>query len=119
MALMINKDVLLNKLTVAGNDILLKGDIKLKTTKKLNGNISVRLPTALLKESFKLRLLFMLIGERLPYQDFEFEIGGFVNSPQIKWLSTRFRENVTKYLTEGGKVALEKSLEQAIGELTK
>ena len=61
----------------------------------------------------------MLIGERLPYQDFEFEIGGFVNSPQIKWLSTRFRENVTKYLTEGGKVALEKSLEQAIGELTK
>ncbi|MEK6732607.1 MAG: hypothetical protein AABY55_03185, partial [Candidatus Omnitrophota bacterium] len=115
----INKDVLFDKFIVTGNDMLLKGDIKLKTTKKMNGNISVRLPTALLKESFKLRLLFMLIGEKLPYQDFEFEIGGFVNSPQIKWLSTRFRENITKYLTEGGKIALEKSLEQAIEQLTR
>ena len=115
----VDKDFLFNKLIVMGEGILLNGDIKLKNTKKINGNISVRLSTELLKESFKLRLLFFIIGERLPCQDFEFEIGGFVNSPQIKWLSTRFRENVLKYLTEGDKAVLEKSLEQAIEQLTK
>ena len=115
----INKDVLFDKFIVTGNDILLRGNIKLKTTKKIKGNMSARLSTELLKEAFKLRLLFFLIGERLPYQDFEFEIGGFVNSPQIKWLSTRFRENITKYLSEGGKSSLEKSLEHAIEQLTR
>jgi len=112
-----NKDILFNKLIIIGDDIVLNGDIKLKPTKKINGIISARLSTALLKESFKLRLLFMLVGEKLLYQDFEFEIGGFVNSPQIKWLSTRFRENVTKYLTGSGKAAIEKSLENAMKEL--
>jgi len=112
-----NKDILFKKLIITGDDIVLRGDIRLKSTKKINGVISARLSTALLKESFKLRLLFMLVGEKLLYQDFEFEIGGFVNSPQIKWLSTRFRENVTKYLTGGGKAAIEKSLENAMKEL--
>ncbi|MDP2910861.1 MAG: hypothetical protein Q8N76_00770 [Candidatus Omnitrophota bacterium] len=115
----INKDVLFDKFIVTGNEILLKGSIKLKTTKKIKGNISARLSTEVLKEAFKLRLLFFLIGERLPYQDFEFEIGGFVNSPQIKWLSTSFRESITKYLSEGGKSSLEKSLEHAIEQLTR
>jgi len=114
---LVNKDILFDKLIITGDGIVLRGDIKLKSTKKINGVISARLSTALLKESFKLRLLFMLVGEKLLYQDFEFEIGGFVNSPQIKWLSTRFRENVTKYLTGGGKAAIEKSLENAMKEL--
>lgn len=112
-----NKDILFNKLIIIGDNIVLRGDIRLKSTKKINGVISARLSTALLRESFKLRMLFMLVGEKLLYQDFEFEIGGFVNSPQIKWLSTRFRENVTKYLTGGGKAAIEKSLENAMKEL--
>lgn len=113
------REFIFNKATVTGDDINLKGDFRLKTTKKINGNMSVRLSTALLKESFKLRLLFFIIGERLPYQDFEFEIGGFLNSLQIKWLSTRFRENVMRYLSEAGQKNLEKSLEQAMEQLAK
>lgn len=112
-----NKEVMFDKVTVSAKDINLKGSMKIKSTKKLNGNLSVRLPTALLKESFKLKLLFFIIGEKLGYQDFEFEIGGFAGSPQIKWLSTRFRENVMKYLTEGGKKSIESSLEKAIKQL--
>jgi len=112
-----NKGVMFDKVTVSSKDINLKGSMKIKNTKKLNGNLSVRLSTALLKESFKLRLLFFIIGEKLGYQDFEFEIGGFAGSPQIKWLSTRFRENVMKHLTEGGKKSIEKLLEKAMGQL--
>jgi len=114
-----DRSLLFNKFTVDGEGMFLNGDIKLKTTKKVNGSLSVRLSTRLLKESFKLRLLFFVVGERFPYQDFEFEIGGFINSPQLKWLSTRFKENVMKHLTESGKAALEKSIEQAMGELIK
>lgn len=115
----VNKEIVLDKIIVSGQDKDLKGSMRLKTTKKINGNISVRLSTALLKESFKLRLLFFLVGERLKYQDFEFEIGGFVKSPQIKWLSTRFRENVMKHLSGSGQESIEKSLEQAINEITR
>lgn len=111
------KEAMFDKISVSAGDISLKGSMKIKSTKKLNGNLSVKLSTALLKESFKLRLLFFIIGEKLEYQDFEFEIGGFPGSPQIKWLSTRFRENVMKYLSEGGKQSIEKSLEKAMGEL--
>lgn len=113
----LNNEFIFDKISVIGQDINLNGDIRLKNAKKINGGILVRLPTKLLKESFKLRFLFLIIGEKLPYQDFEFEIGGFLNSPQIRWLSTRFRENILKYLTGGGKKAIEKALEQAIQEL--
>jgi len=109
-----NKEVMFDKVSVSAKDVNLKGAVKIKSTKKLNGNLSVRLSTALLKESFKLRLLFFIIGEKLGYQDFEFEIGGFATSPQIRWLSTRFRENVMRYLSESGKKAIEKSLEKAM-----
>ena len=116
---LINKEIMLDKITVTSQDMNLNGNIRLKNTKKINGNISFRLSTELLKESFKLRLLFHLIGEKLGYQDFEFEIGGFINSPQIKWLSTRFKDNVVKYLTGGNKKYIERSLEHAIEQLTK
>jgi hypothetical protein len=112
-----DKEVMFDKISVSSQAMNLSGNIRLKNTKKINGDMSVRLSTELLKESFKLRLLFLLVGEKLPYQDFEFEIGGFLNSPQIRWLSTRFRENVLKYLTEGDKQAMEKALEQAIDQL--
>lgn len=112
-----SNEFIFDKISVSGKDINLSGDIRLKNAKKINGGLAVRLPTALLKESFKLRFLFLIIGEKLPYQDFEFEIGGFLASPQIRWLSTRFRENILKYLTGGGKKAIEKALEQAIQEL--
>jgi len=111
-----NKEVIFDKISVTGQAMNLSGTMRLKNTKKINGSISVRLSTELLKESFRLRMLFRLVGEKLPYQDFEFEIGGFVSSPQIRWLSTRFRENVLKHLTEGGKQAMEKALKQAIDE---
>jgi hypothetical protein len=113
-----DKEIIFDKISVNAGDMNLSGNMRLKNTKKISGNISVRLPTALLKESFKLRLLFLLVGERLPYQDFEFEVGGFINSPQIRWLSTRFRENALKYLTGGGKKAMEDSLEKALDELS-
>ncbi|MCX5692662.1 MAG: hypothetical protein NTX47_03145 [Candidatus Omnitrophica bacterium] len=112
-----NKEAMFDKISISGLDMNLSGNMMLKNMKKINGNISVRLSTKLLKESFKLRLLFLLVGERLPYQNFEFEIGGFLNSPQIRWLSTRFKENVLKYLTSGGKQTIENSLEQAMDEL--
>lgn len=114
---LVNKEVIFDKIIISGQDLNLKGDIRFKNTKKINGSISVKLSTALLKESFRLRVLFFLIGEKLPYQDFEFEIGGFANSPHIKWLSTRFRENVMKYLSGGDRKGIENSLEKAIGEL--
>ena len=112
-----NKEAMFDKISISGLDMNLSGNMTLKNMKKINGNISVRLSTKLLKESFKLRLLFLLVGERLPYQNFEFEIGGFLNSPQIRWLSTRFKENVLKYLTSGGKQTIENSLEQAMDAL--
>jgi hypothetical protein len=112
-----NKYLLLDKISINCRDLNLNGNMKLKSTKKINGSLSIKLSTALLRESFKLRLLFLIVGEKLPYQDFEFEIGGFLNSPQIKWLSTRFRDNVLKHLTGGGKKAIEMSLEKAMQQL--
>lgn len=113
-----NKEVMFDKIVLNDQGMDLRGNIRLKNTRKISGNLSVRLSTALLKESFKLRLLFFLIGERLEYQDFDFEIGGFVNSPQIKWLSTRFKENIMKYLSGGGRKSIEDTLEKAMDELT-
>ncbi|MFA5388823.1 MAG: AsmA-like C-terminal region-containing protein [Candidatus Omnitrophota bacterium] len=112
-----NKEVVFNNILVSGKDINLNGNITVKATKKISGAISVRLPTLLLKESFKLRLLFFLVGDRLPYQDFDFEIGGFLGSPQIKWLSTRFRENILRYLGWTDRKILEESLGKAMNEL--
>lgn len=114
---LVNKEVIFDNITISDQTMDMSGNIKLKNTKKINGNISVRLSTQLLKESFKLRLLFFLIGEKLKYQNFEFEIGGSIGSPQIKWLSTRFRKNVMKYLTGSNRRAIEKALEKTIGEL--
>jgi len=113
------KELTLSNINLDSSDINLKADIKIKNMHKVNGKMSVRLSTALLKESFKLRLLFFLIGDRLPYEDFEFEIGGFVEAPHIKWLDTAFKESVRGYLSEGNKKALERALDQAIEQLIK
>lgn len=107
----------LNNIKLKGPDVNLTAGFNLTDKYKIHGNTSVRLATKLLRRSFKMKLLFMLMGERLPYQDFEFEIGGSINSPNIKWLDTRFRENIMRFLSENNKIALEKQVEKAILKL--
>lgn len=114
-----DKELYCRDIKLHNEDIDLDANIRLKDSKKINGNIVVRLSTKLLRESFNLKLLFFFIGERLPYEDFEFEIAGFVKSPRVKWLSTKFKQSVMKYLSNRGEDALEKQAEEAINQLIK
>ncbi|MFA4991789.1 MAG: hypothetical protein WC569_04330 [Candidatus Omnitrophota bacterium] len=114
-----DNEVLFDSVRILSKDIDLKANVKLKDLEKVNGEMSVRLSNALLKESFRLRMLFFMIGEQLPYEDFEFEIGGMVGFPHLKWLDTAFKESIMRYLSASGKLAMERSLEEAIDQLIK
>lgn len=113
----LGKEVNLDNIRLRSPDIYLDANLTLRDKEKVKGDMLVRLSTGLLKESFKLRLLFLLMGERLPYADFEFKIGGFLRSPRIKWLDTNFRRNVKRYLSERGQKVLEMNIEEAIKPL--
>lgn len=108
---------ILNSLRLHSPNIYLEADLTLKDRQKIKGNILARLSNNILRESFKMRLLFLLMGENLPYADFEFEIGGLLKSPHVKWLDTNFRKKVMRYLSESGQKAMEKEVEKAIKPL--
>ncbi|MFC1666970.1 hypothetical protein ACFL0P_03780 [Candidatus Omnitrophota bacterium] len=108
------EQVLFDNIILRSEDIHLDANLSLTSKQKIKGDMLVRLSKALLKESFKLRMLFFLTGESLPYVDFEFKIGGYLASPHIKWLDTRFRKNIMRYLSEGGQKAIETKVEEAI-----
>lgn len=111
------KEVKLDNLKLHSSDISLDADLSLGDRQKINGHILIRLSSRLLRESLKMRLLFLLLGEGFPYADFEFKIGGFVENPHIKWLDTKFRQTIMRYLSKGGQKAIEKQVENAIKPL--
>lgn len=114
---LVGKELVLSDIRLRDPDVYLDANLTLKENEKIEGNMLVRISTKVLKESFKLRLLFLLMGERFSYADFEFKIGGFLKNPHIKWLDTKFRKNVMRFLSKGGQVAMEKQVEQAIQPL--
>lgn len=103
-----------NQARLHGKDIYLKANIKIKDKEKIKGIITSRLSKELLRESFKLRMLFFLTQDRIPYADFEFKVGGFLKSPHIKWLDARFKNNLRQILSEAGEKALEEEIEKMI-----
>ncbi len=110
-------EIFLDNIKLRNKDIYLESGLKIVDRRKVKGNMLVRLSTGLLKESFKLRILFFLMGERLPYVDFEFKIGGLAVSPQIQWLDSAFKINVMRYLSESNKKAMEIEIEKMIKSL--
>lgn len=110
-------NILFNDIKLRSQDIYMDGDIELNEKIKLKGDVVVRLSTRILKESFKMRLLFLLMGEKYPYADFEFKIAGFLRSPRIKWLETKFRQSIMRFLSKSGQKAMEKNIEEAIKPL--
>ncbi len=113
------EEVSLDNIKLHNKDIYMESGLKIIDKRKVKGNMLVRLSTEVLKESFKLRILFFIMGERLPYVDFEFKIGGLMASPQIQWLDSAFKINVMRYLSEGDKKAMEAEIEKMIKSLLK
>lgn len=111
------EEISFRDIKLRSKDINMDADLELEELVKIKGDAMVRLSPALLKESFKMRLLFLLIGERIPYADFDFKIAGFLRTPRIKWLDTRFRKSVMRFLSEGGQKAMEAQVEEAIKPL--
>jgi len=111
------KETSLSDIELQAENMYLSANFRLKGERKINGDILIRLSTALLKESSKLRMLLFLMGERLPHVDFEFKIGGLIGSPHIKWLDTKFKKGMMRYLSKGGRRALETEVEKAITPL--
>lgn len=107
----------LEQIKLCSKDIYLNTDLKFREKQKINGNMLIRLSTGLLKESFKLRMLLLLMGQKLPYVDFEFKIGGFVKTPHIKWEETKFKQGLMRFLSENDKKVMEKQIEEAIKPL--
>jgi len=107
-------EISLDKIRLHSKDIYLDANLKFKDKGKVKGNVLVRLSTRLLGESFKLRKLFFLMSEKLPYADFEFEIGGFIGSHHIRWLETKFKKILMRYLSKRREEALEEQVEEAI-----
>ena len=105
-------NILFNDIKLRSEDIYLDGDLEFNEKVKIKGDVLIRLSTRLLKESFKMRLLFLLMGERLPYADFEFEIAGFLKSPRIKWLETKFRQGVMRFLPKSGQKTMERDVKR-------
>jgi len=113
----LEKEIRLDNLKLRSSDISLDADMTLGDKQKIKGHMLVRLSTRLLRESFRMRLLFLLLGESVPYADFEFRIGGFLENPHIKWLDTRFRQTIMRYLSKSGQKTIEKKVEDAIKPL--
>lgn len=107
----------LEQIKLRSKDIYLNANLKFREKQKINGDILIRLSTGLLKESFKLRMLLLLMGQKLPYVDFEFKIGGFIKTPHIKWGETRFKQGLESFLSESDRKAMEKQIEEALKPL--
>ncbi len=107
----------LNNIRLRGKDVYLDANLDFKQKEKLEGDIMVRFSTRVLKESVKLRMLFFLIGNKLPYADFEFKVAGLISAPHLQWLDGKFKSYLLRYLSRGSKEMLEKKLEEAIKPL--
>ncbi|MFC1624180.1 hypothetical protein ACFL28_02515 [Candidatus Omnitrophota bacterium] len=115
----LRKELDLKNIKLHSKDIYLDANLALRDKKRVKGDMLARVSTGFLKESFKLRLLFLLTGKKLPYADFEFKIGGFLDSPRIKWLDTNFRRYLKRYLSKKGQKVMEANIEEAIKPLLK
>lgn len=110
----------------AGNEIYIKetilnsekmqlsGDFKIADNLKIDGNILMRLPADVLKESYKMRYILSLAEEKLPHADFEFIVTGNSNSPRIRWLDSKFKQLLVSVISESDKEAMELEIEKAL-----
>lgn len=110
-------EISLDKIILRSKDIYLDANLKFRDKRKVKGNMLVRLSTRLLEGSFKLRKLSLLMSEELPHADFEFKIGGLIGSPHIKWLDTKFKKTLMRYLSKRKEEALEEKVEEVIKPL--
>jgi len=107
-------EVSLNGIKLHSESVDMDANFVIRGMKGLEGDMLVRLPGELIRQSFKMKLLLLLTREKLPSADFEFQIGGTIQNPRIKWLDTKFKQYLRKSLSKRGQKAIERQIDEAI-----
>ncbi|MEW6075550.1 MAG: hypothetical protein AB1530_04495 [Candidatus Omnitrophota bacterium] len=88
------------------------------TNGRVEGEMDIQMSSELLNQSVSFKKLLSLTKIKKPYIDFKFMLGGVPRAVRVLWLRGEFKEKIKEELPDWMERSIQKSLDQAIDELS-
>ena len=101
-------------ISLDSKDVKIDGYFKIDSSDFLSSKVRLALSKSVIAESSKFRPLLRILGDELDYMEFDFQLSGFKDVVNFKWLESEFkarlRESIPGFVERG----LERKVEEVI-----
>jgi len=103
-----------DKVTLGSSELILNGYGNIKEEGRINSKVSLIISRRLIGTSSKFKPLLKLLATDAAPLDFNFQLSGFLDRMNFKWLDSDFKKRLEKRLSPWIKRKIEKQIEEVI-----